>query len=192
MKKILTNFFFLLSVFIFFLSTLFLASIVFAAEVDSQNTSEEAWKGPANETHSYVGLLAGFGMMKNSLVMPTRVLYGYKVLNRGFVPDINNQVHLEAAMGPVFLLDSDETAWSGSVGARWSFFYSPSVVYYALGGLKLQFINDKLKKTAPDWLNTISVSPSLGIGAAYEAARNFWLRAEYGYDLFSLGFFVAF
>ena len=80
---------------------------------------EKDWKGPSPETDFTFGTMAGGGVIDSTVGFGIPITLSKKILNRGFAPDMNNQVFLELYGGPLFI--SGGTAFQYSLHLRWDF-----------------------------------------------------------------------
>lgn len=141
-------------------------------------SSHEDWKGPSRSNELSVGFSTGYGSVENLGGISVRVNGAKKILNRGFVPDINNQVYIEADVGPVFRDGSDPFLYS--VHARWDFQKDETWTFFALGGLAghVVSIDGKAK---------IGFYPRLGVGAFFRITDLVAVRADVSHELITVG-----
>jgi len=115
---------------------LLFSSPLFAAESKAPppaSQPNETWKGPAPENHFTVGGMGGMAIVGNSVGGVILGSVATKIVNRGFVPDINNQVFIEFQAGPIFL--SNFTVLGTSLHLRWDFHKDDDLTLYGLGGM---------------------------------------------------------
>lgn len=149
------------------------------------------WQGTPKETNFNLGVLGGVASFDKTGA-PVRLFLAVKLLNQGFVPEINDQVFLEFQGGPVFGLNSGDQAIISGVGLRWMFYKTTRLAFYALGGLRAQYLNAQLNSTSGTWGATMTINPSFGAGVSWELASALSLRAEYGLEMLSAGFSLNF
>jgi hypothetical protein len=71
--------------------------------IQGSGSTREDWKGEAPPVNGTYGVLLGIGMFDGSAGFALIPNVAGKLVDRGFVPDINNQVYLEGQAGPLFL-----------------------------------------------------------------------------------------
>ncbi|MDR3606890.1 MAG: hypothetical protein P4M08_05850 [Oligoflexia bacterium] len=141
--------------------------------------SSEDWKGSANPSDFNFSALGGIGVIDDyhagfSLIGAV----AKKILDRGFVPDINNQVFIEGEIGPVFV--AGNTAWFYSVHGRWDFTLNPDWTFYALGGVGGSAQGSGLGS------HTVFF-PRIGAGAMMSINEQVALRFELSHELIVVG-----
>ena len=94
----------------------------------------EMWKGKPPSVDYTAGISAGLAFNGASNLGGTFQASGaIKVIDRGFVPDINDQVFFEVQGGPEFF--SSLTVFTGSLHLRWDFHRDEDFTLFATGGL---------------------------------------------------------
>lgn len=144
----------------------------------------EAWKGEPKTTPFSVGVLGGLANINDSAGLATLGTLSRVVAQEGFVPDLNDRVHLEGVVGPFFL--PNYTGWQFSARLRWDFQMDTQWGFYGFGGLSTQYI--KLKDDAAVTRSTSwNMYPDFGIGALLAIAPAWNLRGEVSHDFILLG-----
>ncbi len=144
--------------------------------------SAEDWKGVTNPSAFGFSGLGGIGVLDD--YRPGFALIGAvheRLVDRGFVPDINNSVYIEAELGPVFA--AGNTAWFYSLHLRWDFTLNPDWTFYALGGVAGSDQGSGLG-------NHTVFYPRIGGGAVYNVAQDFGIRFEISHELIVAGVLV--
>ncbi|MBN21207.1 MAG: hypothetical protein CL678_07955 [Bdellovibrionaceae bacterium] len=141
--------------------------------------SSEKWKGAPQKKQFTSGGLFGLGVFNGSAAFSGEANFGFKLMNRGFAPDLNNQVFLEVLMGPNFLKGS--TAWRYGAQLRWDFTYDLDWTFYAIGGLGGFFASDDLG-------GQFQFFPRFGVGAFLFFTDLFALRGEISHEATTIGF----
>src|SRR5207244_3632515 len=67
------------------------------------NVVEEDWKGTPETNRFEVGVLSGLGVVDSSAGFALLPTAAAKILDHGFIGDINNTAFIETEMGPLFL-----------------------------------------------------------------------------------------
>jgi len=151
--------------------------LLFILTLATVGMAAEDWKGPSPGHQFTVGGLGGLAMVDGTAGFALLGNAGVKILNRGFVPDINDQVFLEADLGPVFF--SGFTDLLVDTHLRWDFHKDDDWTFYALGGLEGLFSSGTLGHN--------QVNPRFGIGTIWELWQGVAVRAEVSNDLLALG-----
>lgn len=127
--------------------------------------SAEPWKGASRTQEFDVGGLIGMGIYGSDVGFSLLGTVAKKIINRGWVPDINDQVFVEAVLGPQFMPDDD--AFIYSFRLRWDFGYDDFWTFYASGGLGGSVRSDSWR-----------LFPELGVGALARVASAVAIRGE--------------
>jgi hypothetical protein len=141
---------------------------------------EELWKGKPPEGEVSFGLGAGLAPLGSSGGFVSILHLGKKIVHTGFVPDINNQVWIEAAGG--FHYGFNSTWWSGLFSAhlRWDFIINPEWTLMAMGGVGGWFNN-------VGGFTTVVVHPRIAAGAVYYFTPQVGLRIDVSHEWTTLG-----
>jgi hypothetical protein len=149
---------------------------------DSTRTSAgvgEDWKGQPSSSQGSFSAMLGMAVLDD--YRPAFALIGAaskKIIDRGFVPDLNDSVSIEAELGPVFALGG--TALFYSAHLRWDFVYNPTWTFYALGGLAGSVQGDTFG-------NHFVLLPRLGAGALCTITDAVGVRFELSHELIVVG-----
>ena len=138
----------------------------------------EDFKGKPRDIEFTVGGLAGLGIIDSTAGFALLGTAAKKIINHGFVADINNQVFLETALGPVFAAGT--TTFFYSLHLRWDFEKDQEWTFFALGGLGGDVTGDKLG-------NHWELFPRFGVGALWHMNPTLTLRGEISHELIALG-----
>ncbi len=160
---------------IFLIAVVTLTSVVSAQEIES---SAEPWKGTPPDKEIHVGALAGLGIIDTTPGFALIGMASKKILSEGWIPDINDQVFIEAEIGPMF--NSGHTYWIFSGHLRWDFVRDDQWTFFALGGLGGNITGASLGDRA-------AVFPRIGVGAFYRVADNLLIRGELSHELIAAG-----
>lgn len=151
------------------LTTALMALMVLAA---SPARAEENWKGKPESANYTVGALAGMNISAGNVGFGLMGTGARKILENGFVPDINNPAWIELEIGPIFgapfnLFYSTHLRWDFGLNDQWTF--------YALGGLAgftgVQF----------------ELFPRFAAGAMMTLSQGIKVRAELGHEFIGAG-----
>lgn len=140
--------------------------------------AQEAWKGEPRQNHFTIGALTGLAIINTSAGGAVLATASKKIVHDGFVPDINNQVFVELAMGPVFI--EGVTALFYSTHLKWDFVKDPQWTFYAIGGLAGHVVD---QGEVDQW----GFHPRFGVGALMSASENVQLRGELSHELTAVG-----
>jgi hypothetical protein len=145
------------------------ASFVFAAE---------DFKG-SNPAHEFtLGLTGGLGVVDSTAGFALIGSAAKKIIQHGFVPDINNQVFIELELGPMFA--SGTTAMVYSAHLRWDFPKDEKWTFFALGGFGGNITDSKL---GDHW----ELFPRFGVGAFWSLKTGLALRGVISHELMVVG-----
>jgi len=148
--------------------------------------AEKAFKGESPTYQFTVGGLTGVGVVDSRMGYSLLGTAAVKVINRGFADDLNNQVFLEAAFGPLFVAGT--TAFQYSFHLRWDFVKDEDWTFYALGGLGGVITGSTYSPVAAGPTKASSMFyPRFGIGAMWGLFEVASLRAELSHELIALG-----
>lgn len=145
--------------------------------------SAEPWKGRPDSNTTTVGLTGGLGIIDPKVGFALQPSAGFRVLEQGFVPDVNNQVFFEVAAGPVFL--SGGSAFSYSLHLRWDFKKDLDWTFFAIGGLGGHATGSALG-------DRFILHPRFGLGAFRWIDDHFAIRMEASHELISGGISYGF
>lgn len=138
-----------------------------------ENVAED-WKGEPENSDLSLGALTGWG---GGTQTPGFVLLGTastKVVRHGWVPDVNNTVSVEVQAGPLWA--GGATFFNTSVHLRWDFQKDARWSFYSLGGVA--FTSGQ---------GIFDLYPRVGLGAFYDVAQSFVIRAEFSREVLGAG-----
>ncbi|MCC7442481.1 MAG: hypothetical protein IT285_12665 [Bdellovibrionales bacterium] len=144
----------------------------------------ETWKGPAPDQGIQLGFLTGPSIWGTHVDLALMGTLSKLLIERGFVPDITNQVFLEVGLGPDRLA-SPGSGWIYSFHLRWDFHMDEQFAVYAVGGL------GGAVDTSGD-TNIASAHPRLSAGVLLKTGGPFSFRGEVGADFLAAGVIVGF
>ena len=144
-------------------------------EGTTTETAATDWKGERSAREMSFGALAGLGDRNGDRSFTVVGDFSKKMLHRGFIPEINNQVFLEAMFGPLFV-STILTAWIYSGHLRWDIQKSTLLTFYALGGAAGNFTSSEFQ-----------IYPRFGIGVFLNFLPEIRLRAEVSHELIVAG-----
>lgn len=140
--------------------------------------SSQAFRGEPPHSRGTWGLIGGLGTLDSSVGLAVIGTAAKTVLQRGFVPDINNQVFVEGEFGPLFVSGGAVVTYSGHL--RWDFHMNQEWSFFALGGLGGLISGDRFG-------NRWSLYPRFGIGAFWLFKPDLALRGEISHELIVVG-----
>lgn len=155
--------------------------------VSAQTTSNsvstgEYWKGPRS-THDWdFSFSSGLGLLSGNAGIPMIVSGAKKIDHEGFVPDINNQVFIEAQTGPLFI--KSETVWLWSAHLRWDFERDEQFRYFAFAGLGGNFVPKSLGDRSEFF-------PRVGLGMFYSITKELKARVDVSHEWVTAGVTLA-
>ncbi len=141
------------------------------------NTEGEEFKGAPPTEVLKLGVMGGLGIVDARGALGFAVAPSYKVVDHGFVEDINNQVFAEMTLGGDFF--GGESAFLYSAHLRWDFVRNSKWTYFALGGLGGNAIGGEDGR----W----SLAPRFGIGGFYRLDSRMAIRAEISHEFTGVG-----
>ena len=110
----------------------FVLAICVSGILTSAHAAED-WKGTPPPVQWTAGGMAGLGVIDSTAGLYVSGNLAKKIQDRGFAPDINNQVFAEGQGGPFFAKGS--TAFMYGLNLRWDFILNEEWTIYGLGGL---------------------------------------------------------
>lgn len=119
----------IVAIFLFPSSTLFSAARKPAAPFEG----EEPWKGSPYPERFSLAISGGLGSLGGTNGFSLLGAVSYSILHKGFIDDINDQVQLEAQVGPYF--QSGVTNYFYSIHMRWDLHKDYQWSFFAIGGL---------------------------------------------------------
>jgi hypothetical protein len=141
-------------------------------------SAAEDWKGPSESAEWSLSALTGLGIVNATPGFAIMGAAAKKILDRGFVPDINNSVWIETEMGPVIAKGSAAFQFSGHL--RWDFVRNDDWTFFAIGGFGGSSTGEKLG-------DKFEFYPRFGAGALWKIFADFDVRGEVSHELIVLG-----
>ncbi len=136
------------------------------------------FKGPSVPDVVSVGGMTGLAVIDSRAAFTVLGHAARKILDRGFVNDLNDSVWIEGEAGPAFT--SGSTAFVYSLHLRWDFVKDATWTFYALAGLG--------GDVTPAGLGDhFELFPRFGVGAMLHLLENLSLRAELSHELIVAG-----
>lgn len=148
------------------------------APVAGAPAAVEDFKGaPAPQIMDF-SAMTGLAIIDSSSAFTLLGTASRKIVDRGFVSDVNNQVFVELAIGPAFF--KGNTAFVFSTHLRWDFERDAKLRLFAIGGLGGN-------ATGADAGNRWTLAPRFGIGALYQISDGLSLRGEISHEWMAAG-----
>lgn len=147
--------------------------------VSGSSSSAEPWKGESDGSEVHFGALAGLGIIDFSAGFVLLGTASKKVIHRGFVPDINDSVSLEAQAGPIFTQGT--AAFQYSLHLRWDFQKDEHWTLYALGGGGGYITGTSING------GSFLLHPRFGLGTFFRVNDLILLRGEISHELIAAG-----
>jgi len=138
---------------------------------------DEDFKGSAPAELFKLGVMGGLGIVDANGMLGFTVAPSFRIVEKGFVPDINNQVFAELSLGGNFL--GAPNAFTYSAHLRWDFVKNSTWTYYAVGGVA----GNSFGGEGGRW----SLAPRFGVGTFYRVDPRFAIRAEVSHEFTGLG-----
>ena len=139
---------------------------------------EEDFKGKSSEKEITLGVTQGMGLMDASVGYGVLFNAGKKLVHRGWVGDLNDQIFIEVEMGPLFIASTTIFAYSAHL--RWDFQKDQDWTLFAFGGLGGDI-------TGASMGNRWELFPRFGVGAFYALNSQLSLRGELSHEFVTLG-----
>ncbi len=142
---------------------------------------------PAQKQNLFLGFGLGYW---NNISIHGR--YSYRILDQGFLPDINNSISLEGGLGSTYY--GNIAAGTNVVGltfvavARWDLQYDPTWIFFGNVGLSYTAV---INASTSD-VRGGGFFPALGIGAMYNMQPEWALRADFSYQFLGAGIVYRF
>jgi hypothetical protein len=164
------------------LSSKFLLSLALALSVLSHPTANAApvedWKGKAYDKNFQASVMSGMTIMGTAVGFGLMASFAGKILDKGFIPDISNQVFLEGTLGPTFM--SAGTGWQMGAHLRWDFHKNEFWTFYSLGGFGWDIIPN-------GFTNLVAFHPRFGGGVLWDLFPQISLRGEISHEFIGVG-----
>jgi hypothetical protein len=141
----------------------------------------EEWKGVDRSSDFDAGALAGLGLLDGSAGFALIGTVAQRISKRGFISEINDEVFVEAQLGPLFM--SQGTALVYGAHLRWDFHKNESLSLYALGGFGGMVLGSSLG-------SRVEFYPRVGLGAFFHLTENVTIRTEFSHELIAAGVMI--
>jgi hypothetical protein len=142
------------------------------------STKVEDFKGTPLDSEFTLGGMAGVGQVSDNAGFTIYGTAAKKIVHHGFVPDINNQVFLEAAVGP--WLKPGSSAFIYSLHLRWDFQKDSEWTLYSITGLGGYFTGQSMG-------NSTVLYPRFGAGAFWRIDTGLKIRMEISHEFIGVG-----
>lgn len=142
----------------------------------------EPWKGePYSEKFSISGT-TGLAVLDGRAGVGLNGNFAGKILHRGFLDDVNDQLYLEGSAGTIFLMGKSAFVYSGHL--RWDFHLDEDWTFFAIGGFGGNVASAALGGQA-------EVYPHFGVGALWHLFAKFSFRGELSHEFSGVGIQVS-
>lgn len=138
----------------------------------------EDWKGEPYLSQVMFSALTGLAIIDNHTTFTVLGAAAKKILDRGFVPEINDSVWIEAELGPAF--NAGNAAFVYSAHLRWDFNENSTWTFYALAGFAGNITPVKLGGHDEFY-------PRVGLGAVVHLIENLSIRGELSHEFVVAG-----
>jgi len=128
--------------------------------------TEEEWKGKSSTSSAQVGAMTGLGLAGGNAGLAMIFQGSKKVIERGFVPDLNDSVWLEAQAGWIFFIPSGNP-FTYSAHLRWDFVKDGTWTLYGIGGF-----GGLIQPISGTTTSLASFYPRTALGAAMNLATS--------------------
>lgn len=152
-------------------------------EPQAQADAGEDFKGQPSPQRYQFGGLTGLGILDSKAAFAIIGTVAVKMVEAGFVEDINDPVFAELQLGPLFVQGS--TAWHYSTHLRWDFIKDSAWTLYGLGGFGGNITGAAL---GDRW----TLFPRFGAGAFWTPRLGLTFRGEISHELTAIGVAFAF
>lgn len=160
------------------LTTLHVLSLGILMLGSSTQARAEDWKGTPAHPMVRLSALTGLGVLDSRIGLPLAFMASGRVIEHGFIGDLNDSVSAEALIGPLWV--EGRTAWNWGARLRWDFEKDANWTIYALGGVGGHITPSSLG-------SRFTFLPHFGIGLFYRIHSLFDVRAEVSHDLIAAG-----
>jgi hypothetical protein len=142
----------------------------------------EDWKGTVDQSQLDFGGMVGLGNMGGATGFGVVGTVSKKIINQGFVPDMNNSASVEIQIGPVFLPTHTPFFYSGLL--RWDFKKDENIGFYAIGGIGGFTAGSAFGTSA-------TIFPRFGVGVMWDVFKGpILVRGELSHELIAVGIVV--
>lgn len=143
----------------------------------------EMWKGAPDPSKAKFGAMMGLGMIDSTAGFAILGVVSRKIVERGFSPEITNDVSIELTVGPVFISGATPIAYSTHL--RWNFLKDPDWTLYTVGGLGGYMGGASMG-------NRFALYPRFGLGVFLRTSLGFAMRGEVSHEFTTVGLSWAF
>jgi hypothetical protein len=156
--------------------------VLVASTLPSRAEEQVDWQWPGRTEVWTLGVLPGLATINSNTGFALQFAGAYRMIEKGFAPDISNQVFVELQGGP--FTTSRGSAFLYSAHLRWDFMLNQDWIFYGLGGLGGN-------KQGADLGNQFQLLPRFGVGALLNLERQTHLpldlRGELSRELIAVG-----
>lgn len=142
----------------------------------------EYWKGSTSPEMVNFTLMTGNGTAGYPNAFTLMSMVAVKMMDRGFLDEINNQVFIEGEIGPHFVTSSPN--WLVGARIRWDFEMNLLWRFYAAGGAGFVIPNSDTKAPFPFY-------PRIALGTFIQFNAYWKLRAEVSHEFTGVGLTFA-
>lgn len=138
----------------------------------------QEWHAKGYTQQFQASFMTGMTIMGNRAGFGLQGLFAKQILEKGFFPDITNQVYVEALFGPSFMTGGTGFQIGGHL--RWDFHKNEIWTFYGLGGFGWDII-------PAGFTNTHAVHPRFGAGAFWHLFPQVSFRFELSHEFIGVG-----
>lgn len=157
-------------------------SLVVTSILRAEAQEQTDWQWPGRTENWTLGVLPGVATINSSTGFALQFAGAYRIIEKGFAPDISNQVFVELQAGP--FTTSRGSAFLYSAHLRWDFMLNGDWTFYGLGGLGGNKQGEELG-------SQFQLLPRFGVGALLNLERQTHLpldlRGELSRELIAIG-----
>jgi opacity protein-like surface antigen len=147
--------------------------------VDEEPAST-AFKGNPYPQDNNVFLGAGLNYFSSAGL---QARYAYKLIDKGFIPDINNSFYIEGGLGLTFYQTPSATGISFMVMGRWDFQLDKTWTFFGDLGFGVSSVSNNQGSNVSGG----GAFPCVGVGAMYNLADDWAVRGDISYQFFGAG-----
>ena len=141
--------------------------------------ASDGWNGTESRGGFSFATLPGIGFFEGQTGLLFAASLGARISDEGLIPEVNDEVFVEATLGPAVL--SLGKVLLMSVHARWNFHHQSQWGLYGLGGIGAVAGGPRLG-------NFFRVYPRFGVGGEVAVTEGLYLRTELSHELLVTGF----
>lgn len=142
-------------------------------------SDNEPFKGASDGTQFMAGFGAGLGIISGQPAFDVLGFVAKKIVDRGFVPDINDSVWVELQTGPA--ITQGVLAIPYSAHLRWDFTRDEQWTFFATGGLGGTVVGISAPSTR------VEIFPRFGVGALLHIFPGIALRGDLSHEFTGVG-----